>query len=110
MQDSLRDEATAALEESIGLDPSNAEALLQLAEVYAEDNLYIQAEIMFERATAYDLVQQRASLGLAQLAIDQFDYPRALTLLREISAQNPERFDLRENIQILENLVTARQN
>ncbi|MDT8397404.1 MAG: tetratricopeptide repeat protein [Pseudomonadales bacterium] len=110
LADGRQTDALAALQQAIELDPGNAEALLQLAGVYAKDRRYIQAELLYQRASAHDSAKERALLGNAQLAIDQVDYPRALSLLREVSGRNPARVDLRENIRLLENLVTTGQN
>jgi tetratricopeptide (TPR) repeat protein len=108
LQEERTDAALTALQEAIELDPGNAEALLQLAGLQARERRYIQAELLYDRASAYPEVRERALLGLAQLALDQFAYAEALTLLREVQQLNPDRFDLRENVRILENLVANR--
>ena len=103
-------EAREVLEQSIALNPNNAQAILQLADVYAQEKLYIQAELMYERATAFDSTRGNALLNHAQLAIDQSDYATALNLLREASAIYPQQYAILENMKILENILTARQN
>jgi tetratricopeptide (TPR) repeat protein len=101
--------ARTALQEALALDPGNADALLGLADLQRAARNYPQAELLYQRARAYDSHRERASLQLAQLAIDQGDYARALDLLREIQTRNPARSDLARNIDTLENLVSLQQ-
>jgi tetratricopeptide (TPR) repeat protein len=93
------------LEQALALDPSNAEALLQLGQLQQKDKNYAQAELLLQRATAYATVAEAATLTLAQIAIDQHNYERALKLLRDVHAANPARADLAHNIEALESLV-----
>ena len=44
-------------------------------------------------------------MGLAQIAIDQKDYRKALELLQGIYNNNPGRTELRDNIRTLEGLL-----
>lgn len=102
-------DAIAALEEALTLDPGNARALVDLGSLYADSGRSVQAGLLFDRATAYADVREAALLLHAQMAVDANDYEKALELLREAVAQNPTRFDLLENIRILEGLVTAQR-
>jgi tetratricopeptide (TPR) repeat protein len=102
------DEALQQLEESLELDPSNADALMALAELYKDNGNLGQAELLFQRASAFDATREGAWMSMAQLAIDQNQYERALDLLRQTVELNPRRTDLRRNIEILENLVQLR--
>jgi hypothetical protein len=63
---------------------------------------------MFERASTFDLYRENALVSLAQLAIDQQDFDRALALLRDVVSRNPARTDLQRNVDTLENLVSLR--
>jgi hypothetical protein len=63
---------------------------------------------MFQRASAFDLQRENALVSLAGLAVDQQNFERALTLLREVVSRNPARTDLQRNVDILENIVLAR--
>lgn len=101
--------ARTALEEALALDPGNADALVTLADLQRAARNYPQAELLYQRATAYDSHRERASIQLAQLAIDQGAYARALTLLREVQQRNPGRSDLARNIDTLENLVSLQE-
>jgi tetratricopeptide (TPR) repeat protein len=103
-----RRSARTALEEAVGSDPSNAEALMDLAQLYGDDRDYARAEVLFQRASAFDRYRENALLSMAQLAINQEDFERALRLLRDILDANPTRIDLRRNIEALESLVRLR--
>ncbi len=108
LQKGERREARAALQEAADLDPANAEALMALGHVYRDDRELNRAELMFQRASVYDLFRESAMLSLAQLAIDQEDFERALDLLRDVVERNPARADLYRNIDSLENLLLLR--
>lgn len=96
------------LEQALEFDSSNADALMELAALYQGQGNYGQAELLYQRASAFEPYREGASLSLAQLAIDQNQYERALDLLRDIVERNPLRVDVRHNIDILENLVQLR--
>lgn len=97
--------AITALQQALELDPSNAEALLALANIYRDNRNFNQAELLYQRASAFDAYRENAQISLAQIAIDQNDYARALQQLNEVVRRNPARSDLRRNIESLENLV-----
>jgi tetratricopeptide (TPR) repeat protein len=100
-----RQAARTALQRSVDLDPSNADALMALGQLYREARDYDRAELLFQRASAYDLYRENALVYMAQLAIDQENFARALELLRDVVSRNPARVDLRRNVETLENLV-----
>ena len=100
--------ARRGFDEALELDASNAEALMQLAGLYQFERNFGQAELYYQRASAFTENRERALLAMAQIAIDQGQYERALDLLRDIVATNPLRVDLRRNMEILENLVQLR--
>ncbi|MBN1832458.1 MAG: hypothetical protein JW896_10130, partial [Deltaproteobacteria bacterium] len=101
------DESAArdALEKAITLDPSNAYALTSLAGIHRNGRNYNRAELLYQRASAYDLYRENALVSLAQLAVDQEDFGRALKILRDTLKEFPHRTDLNRNIESLENLV-----
>lgn len=102
------DAARAQLQQALELDAGNADALMDLAALLAGNGDYGQAELLYQRASAYESYREGATLSLAQLAIDQNRYERALDLLRDIVERNPLRADVRRNIEILEDLVQLR--
>jgi tetratricopeptide (TPR) repeat protein len=108
LHDGNRRVAIATLQEAVELDASNAEALMTLAQAYRDERDYNRAELLFQRASAFDLYRENALISLAQLAIDQQNFERALMLLRDVVSRNPARTDLQRNVDVLENLVLAR--
>jgi tetratricopeptide (TPR) repeat protein len=107
LHDGNRRAAMASLQEALELDASNADALMALGAAYQDERDYTRAELMFERASAFDLHRENALVSLAQLAIDQQNFERALALLRDVVRGNPTRTDLQRNVDVLENLVLA---
>jgi tetratricopeptide (TPR) repeat protein len=107
LHDGNRQAAMTSLQEALDLDASNADALMTLGRAYQEDRDYTRAELMFQRASAFDLHRESALVSLAQLAIDQQNFERALALLRDVIGRNPARTDLQRNVDVLENLVLA---
>ncbi len=110
LNDGDRQAATALLREAVELDASNAEALMILGQAYRDDRDYTRAELMFQRASTFELHRENALVSLAQLAIDQENFESALTLLRDVVSRNPARTDLQRNVDVLENLVLARSS
>jgi tetratricopeptide (TPR) repeat protein len=97
--------ARTVLEQALELDPGNANALMTLAGIRSADGNYGQAELLYQRATAYPRYVDNASIMLAQLAIDQENFERALVLLRGVAQRNPGFIEIRRNIDSLENLL-----
>jgi len=105
LHDGDRQAAIEALRDALELDASNAEALMTLGQAYRDDRDFIRAELMFQRASTFEPYRENALVSLAQLAIEQENFERALTLLRDVLNRNPERTDLQRNVETLESLV-----
>jgi len=97
--------ARKQLEQAIKSDPSNGDALLNLATLLRDQSVNERALLYYVRAEAMPLFKERALLGRAQLEIDRQNYKEALRLLRFVVQGNPARSDVLANIQSLENLV-----
>lgn len=110
LHDDDRPAAIESLRNAVELDASNAEALMTLGQAYSDERDYTRAELMFQRASTFELYRDNALVSLAQLAIDQENFGRALTLLRDVVDRNPARTDLRRNVDTLENLVQLETN
>jgi tetratricopeptide (TPR) repeat protein len=100
--------ASTALQEALDLDPSNAEALMALAQIYRADRDYGRADLLFRRSSDYGAVRESALVARAEVASDQQHYDVALAFLRDLVAVNPARADLKRNIDVLENLALLR--
>jgi tetratricopeptide (TPR) repeat protein len=92
----------------LALDPSNADALMALAQIHRADRDYGRADLLFKRAGDYAAVREAALVARADVAIDQDDFDGALTRLREVVAAAPAREDVRANVDVLEDLVLLR--
>jgi tetratricopeptide (TPR) repeat protein len=108
LRDGNRRTASTALQEALALDPSNADALMMQGQIYREERDYGRADLLFQRASAYNAVRENALVARANVAIDQGNFDSALALLRGGVAANPARADLKRNIAVLENLVLLR--
>lgn len=105
LHDGNRRAAITTLQQAVELDSSNAEALITLGRAYRDERNLNRAELMFQRASAFELYREDALVSLAQIAIDQQNFERALDLLRDVVSRNPARTDLQRNVDVLENLV-----
>jgi tetratricopeptide (TPR) repeat protein len=108
LHDGNRRAASAALQEALALDPSNADALMALGQLYHGDRDYGRADLLFQRASAYTPVRENALIARADVAIDQQNFDGAIAHLRGVVDVNPARADLRRNIDLLENLLLLR--
>jgi tetratricopeptide (TPR) repeat protein len=100
--------ASAALQEALELDPSNADALMALGQLYLADGDYGRADLLFGRASAYGAVRDDALVARAAVAIQQEEFDGALAHLGNVLAVNPARADIRRNIDVLEDLALLR--
>ncbi len=108
IRDGNRRAASTALQEALGLDPANADALMALGQIYRTDRDYGRAELVLRRASDYAAVRESALVARAELAIDQENFDGALMLLRNVVDGNPARADLKRNIALLENVQLLR--
>jgi tetratricopeptide (TPR) repeat protein len=108
LRDGNRRAASTALQEALALDPSNADALMALGQMYRAERDYGRADLLFQRASAYATVRENALVARANVAIDQENFDRAIAHLRDVAIANPAPTDLRRNIGVLEELVLLR--
>jgi len=88
--------------DAIEIDPTNASAILSLANLLMQQEDIIEAQLLFQRAEVFESTQQQALLGLAQITITQRSYEAALKYLRKLYKLDPTRTELLENIRLLE--------
>jgi Flp pilus assembly protein TadD len=108
LHDGNRRAASSGLQEALTLDPSNADALMALGQIYRAGRDYGRADLLFQRASAYTATRDDALVARAGVAIDQEDFDGALTILRTLVAGSPARADVRRNIDLLEDIVLLR--
>lgn len=95
--------------QSLELDPTNTEALLAFAGFAVKQKNYTDAELLYVRAEAIPSAEKRAQLGRAQLYIDMQDYKAALNQLRAVYQKNPDAFEVKDNIEIIENIIRTNE-
>jgi tetratricopeptide (TPR) repeat protein len=108
VRDGNRRAASTALQEALALDPSNADALMALGQIYHAERDYGRAELLLRRAGDYDVVRENALVARAEVAIAAENFEGAIAHLRNAVTFNPARADLRRNIDVLEDLVVLR--
>jgi tetratricopeptide (TPR) repeat protein len=101
--------ARKLFKQSLERNPSNGEAMIEYAQLASAQQDYVEAELLYIRAEAIPRTQKGASLGRAQLYIDMKDYPAALNQLQNVYQKNPDMFELKNNIEIIENIVRAKK-
>ncbi len=94
---------------ALDTDPTNTDALISAAKFYYVQKNYIESEILYSRAEAFEDSRKTAILGRAQIQIDLKNYEAALNLLRIAYRNYPELVDLKENISILENTIRVQK-
>ena len=89
--------------------PASGNALLSYAHFSAERKNFVEAELLYIRAEGIAEVEKKALLGRAQLYIDMQDYESALKHLNIAYQKFPDMVELRTNIEILENIIRAKE-
>ncbi|MFO1370406.1 MAG: tetratricopeptide repeat protein [Marinagarivorans sp.] len=102
-------EAGRLFRQSLDLDPTNTEALLAFAGFAVKQKNYTDAEQLYVRAEAIPNAEKRAQLGRAQLYIEMQDYKAALNQLRAVYQKNPDAFEVKDNIEIIENIIRTNE-
>ena len=102
-------EAGRLFRQALELDPTNIEALLGYAGFAVKQKNYTDAELLYVRAEAIPQAEKRAQLGRAQLYIEMQDYKAALNQLRAVYQKNPDAFEVKDNIDIIENIIRTNE-
>lgn len=93
------------LKNALNLNPSNGNALMQLAQIHIDAQRLSHADLLLTRAQALDEYFETALLKRSKIAYLQQHYRQAHTLLGQVLQRNPARRDVVENLQILEQLI-----
>lgn len=101
-------EAAAALEELVALDPLDGEALLLLGQHYARKGEPDRAILCFERAEGIESCEVQAKLRHAQSLVGLGRYADALPLLRRVQELKP-RDDVARYLEQVERLAKSRR-
>lgn len=103
--DNKPQQALSALQHAVTLDPLSGEALLALAQWYESQHNIELASLHYSRAASRPEVQLRALQAQAQLEINRQQYQSALRILQQVLQLAPQRQDIADNIQSLQQLV-----
>lgn len=100
--------ADRAYQQALEQNPANGRALLIYAGFLQKQERYAKAEMLFMRAEGMQDFTKNALLGKAQLYIDMLDYRAALEALRQAYARYPELVGLKDNIEVIESIIRAK--
>ncbi len=95
---------------SLELNPANGDCLLAFANFSARQKNQVEAELLYIRAEAVSGFERRALMGRAQLYVDMQNYPAALNHMKSTYQKFPDMLELKNNIEILENIVRTRES
>ncbi|WNO10336.1 tetratricopeptide repeat protein [Teredinibacter sp. KSP-S5-2] len=98
-------DAIKYFDRAVELNVNNGLAIIALAELYLGKQNFTKAELLYTRAEALDDVRKEAILGKAQVFLDNGDYPSALRQMKLAYRKYPERDDLKDNIELLEDVI-----
>lgn len=100
-------EQVRILEEIVGLDPLDGEALLLLAQHWGREGDPERAILYYDRAAGMAAHEAEASRGKAQVLVRQGKYAEALPLLRKAQTLDP-RDSVQDFLEQVERFATAR--
>lgn len=101
--------AEGLFRQALESDTTNSDALLAFAAFEIRQKNFADAEMLYVRAEATPNTEKRAQLGRAQLYIEMQDYKGALNQLRSVYQKNPDAFEIKDNIEILENIIRTNE-
>lgn len=89
--------------------PANGDALLDYAQFCTEQQQHVKAELLYVRAESIESTEKQALLGKAQLYLNMQDYESALIHLKNAYNKFPELYDIKDNIESVQNIIRSRQ-
>ncbi|HVS19522.1 MAG TPA: tetratricopeptide repeat protein, partial [Planctomycetota bacterium] len=101
------EEQVRILEEIVGIDPLDGEALLLLGQHWFRENDYERATLYFDRAMGMEQHEAEAARGQAQVLARQGRYAEALPLLRRAQTLDP-RESVQQFLEQIERIATTR--
>lgn len=98
--------AIAHYQRSIKLNPNQANVLISLGQYYQQQQQLSRAAIYYQRAHVFTTTKKQALAGLAQVALDQQHYNKALKYLEQLKpiSHNPHRVE--KNMAIIKRLIS----
>ncbi|TMO57249.1 tetratricopeptide repeat protein [Pseudoalteromonas phenolica] len=102
-------EAEENFKHSIKVNENNPLALLDYAKFLMRENKFIESEVLFFRAQAFNLTEHHAMLGRAQLYINKSELSSAFELLLKVKEKFPQTVGIERQLEIVEKLATLEQ-
>ena len=90
---------------SLALNPNQARVLIKLAQHYQQKQQHSRAELYYQRAEIFPNYKKQSLAGLAQLALNQQHYAKALTYLHKLKRLSNNTLAIEKNITIIKRLV-----
>ncbi|MGB1298291.1 MAG: tetratricopeptide repeat protein [Psychrobium sp.] len=93
---------------ALKLDPNSANVLLKLGEYYQGIEQYSRAELYYQRAQVFKQTIKPALASLAQIALNQAQYDKALAYLQKLKPLSSNPLNIDKNIAILKRMQTQK--
>jgi len=97
-------QAIKHFKKSLALNPNQASVLVKLAQHYQHKQQFSRAQLYYQRAQVFPQFVKQSLAGLAQLALDQQQYAKALTYLEKLKPLSDNKQSIDKNISIIKRL------
>jgi len=99
-------QAIKHFKKSLSLNPNQASVLIKLAHHYQQNQQFSRAQLYYQRAEIFPEFIKQSLAGLAQLALDQQFYTKAVTYLEKLKKLSDNKQNIEKNISIIKRLHT----
>jgi len=97
-------QAVKHFKKSLALNPNQASMLVKLAQHYQQKQQFSRAQLYYQRAQVFPDYIKQSLAGLAQLALDQQQYTKALDYLQKLKPLSDNKQSIDKNISIIKRL------
>jgi len=96
--------AVKHFKKSLALNPNQASVLIKLAQHYQSKQQFSRAQLYYQRAQVFPNFIKPALAGLAQIALEQEYYDKALAYLEKLKPLSNNKVNIDKNIAVLKRL------
>lgn len=96
--------AVKHFKKSLDLNPNQASVLIKLAQYYQSKQQFSRAQLYYQRAQVFPNFIKPALAGLAQIALEQAYYDKALAYLEKLKPLSSNKVNIDKNIDVLKRL------
>ena len=96
--------AVKHFKKSLDLNPNQASVLIKLAQYYQSKQQFSRAQLYYQRAQVFPNFIKPALAGLAQIALEQAYYDKALAYLEKLKPLSSNKVNIDKNIAVLKRL------